>query len=58
MYIRNVQVRMVRIQWTGKDLPITHKNDVTVALLKDPETDSTYLRIAVNQKVYSEKRSE
>jgi hypothetical protein len=49
---------MVRIQWAGKDLPVTHKNDATVALLKDPETDSTYLRIAVNQKVYSEKRIE
>jgi hypothetical protein len=49
---------MVRIQWAGKDLPVTHKNDATVALLKDSETNSTYLRIAVNQKVYSEKRIE
>ncbi len=55
MCISNVQVKMVRIQWPDKKAPITHDNNVSVGIPKDPDTNSVYLRIAVNQKVFFER---
>ncbi|CAF0926063.1 unnamed protein product [Rotaria sordida] len=46
---RNVPVKMVRIQWSDKNHPITHKENVTIGMPKDTETNTTYLRIVVNQ---------
>jgi len=44
---------MVRIQWSDKLQPVTHQNNVTVGILKDSETNIIYIRITVNEKVYS-----
>lgn len=49
--ISPVKVKMARIQQSDKPLPITHQNDVTVAIKKDSETNTAYLRIIVNSKV-------
>ncbi len=53
MCISNIPVTMVRIMWPDKKIPVNHGDNVTVAMLKDAETDIVYLRIVVNQKVLS-----
>jgi hypothetical protein len=49
--ISNVEVKMVRIQWPDKKIPITHGTNVKVGMLKDSDTNSVYIRITVNQQV-------
>jgi len=39
--------------WPDKKIPVNHGDNVTVAMLKDAETDIVYLRIVVNQQVLS-----
>ncbi len=51
--ISNVQVKVVRIQWPDKKIPITHGTNVTVGMPKDSNTNIVYIRITVNQQVLS-----
>ncbi|CAF0893185.1 unnamed protein product [Rotaria sp. Silwood1] len=44
---RNVPVKMVRIQWSDRKQPITHKENVAIGMPKDTENNTTYLRIVM-----------
>lgn len=52
MFISNINVKMIRLQWEGTTQPVKHNSGVTVGIPRDPATSIVYLRISVDQKVY------
>ncbi|CAF4934133.1 unnamed protein product, partial [Rotaria socialis] len=47
---RDVSVKLVRIQLSTNSPVVNYDHDVTIGMPRDPETNTTYLRVAVNQK--------
>jgi hypothetical protein len=52
VFISNVPVKLVCINWVEKKQLVVHHDEVTVGIRTDLDTDTEHLRIAENQQVH------